>query len=164
MNIFSIKIAFITLITPIVLAIHANADSIDDALKEAYQRGYNDGYIAGKNTGGSGGGGGSQGHVVGFSVPSGSGGSTSGYEAPWVYKLDNSKNTIEFHKKEKPYNPLTQVRGSRSIQELIKQFNANNTSTSTIVIENMPIGDFDKLDSLLKNSKSGNVWLAPSSK
>ncbi len=165
-----LKVVLLLLAVLTMLASISNADEIDDALREAYQNGYEDGYSAGRNSGGGGGGGGggsgsvSVGHVVGFSVSSDSGGSTSGSEVPWAYRLDNSKAIMQFMKDNQSANPEIKMQKNEAVKVILEQFKADKKETGTIVIEDMQMGEFDKLESFLKESDSGNVWVAPSTK
>jgi len=156
------KSSILAIVMTGLISSSAFADKIDDALKAAYNQGYKDGYAAAG--GGSGGGGGSQGHVVGINIPSTSGGSTSGHEVPWVYKYDKSTNAHKLFEIDRSPELSAHIKENESTVDLLKKFEANKQSKGVVVIEDLPIADFDKLENVLKNSRSGDVWIAPASK
>lgn len=102
--------------------------------------------------------------MVGIDIPSTSGGSTSGHEVLWVYKFDKSTNSHKLLEIERSPGLSAHTRGSESTADLMRKFEANKQRKGVIVIEDLPMTEFDTFENFLKNSGSGDVWIAPSSR
>jgi len=163
MNLLIPKSSTLAVVVTGLIASNAYADKIDDALIAAYKRGYQDGLNA-KDEGGGGVNGSSKRNIVGINVPFSSGGSTSGKEVPWVYKFDKSTNVHQLFENDNSPSQSWNIKEIENKGDILKKFIKSEQSKGLIVIEDLPMADFNKLENVLKNSGSGDIWIAPASK